>query len=284
MAKDIQTLISERFSSLTKLERRVAVYLLANTDAILTETSDAIARRSFVSAMTVTRFFRKLGFENAAVARRDAKSHVTSQLPVAIGSRFEQFQRQRSRLGRDEEVKGATAAIRHAADCRNSVIWSKVVELVAHSDSVFAIGFQSMRYMAGGLVSRLNYIRSDVHELDGVDGVYAPFFSATSAKRTLIIIDVFRYARNGPVLAKVAREHGAEVVIFCDEHCKWGAEITPLVITLPSESGFFFRPTMAMHFCMHMLVQDVIDELGEPVRRQLELLSEAQEIFGQFQG
>ncbi len=85
------------------------------------------------------------------------------------------------------------------------------------------------------------------------------------------------------MLAKIARKHDANVIIFCDEHCNWAADITPFEVTLASEYGFFFRPTMNLHFCMHMLVQDVIDGLGESVRQQLKLLSEAQELFGQFQ-
>lgn len=268
---------------MTKLERRVAVYLLSNPDAILVETSDALAKRAYVSPMTVTRFFKKLGFQTAAEAKEGAKRNFSTQLPNAIGSRFEHFQRQRTHLGRDGDVKGAVAAIRYASEYRATAVWAEIVDRVAHSDGVFVIGFQTMRYLASGLVSRLNYIRANVHELDGVDGVYAPFFSSTASRRTLIIVDTFRYGKNGPVLAKVAREQGADVIILCDEHCKWATEITPLVVTLPSEAGFFFRPTMALHFCMHMLVQDVIDALGEPVRRQLELLSEAQELFGQFQ-
>lgn len=283
MDKDIQTLISERFASLTKLERRVAVHLLSNPDALLVDTSEVVAKRAFVSPMTVTRFFKKLGFESAAQARQGARKNFSSQMPNAIGSRFEHFQRQRTHLGRDEDLKGALAAIRHASEYRSTPMWAEIVDLVAHADTVFAAGFQTMRYMASGLVGRLSYIRSNVHELDGVDGVYAPFFSSTASRRTLILVDIFRYGKNGPILAKVAREQGADVVVLCDEHCKWAAEITPFVVTLPSESGFFFRPTMAMHFCMHMLVQDVIDALGEPVRQQLSLLSDAQELFGQFQ-
>ncbi len=283
MEKDIQTLISERFSSLTKLERRVAVHLLSHPDALLVDTSEVVAKRAFVSPMTVTRFFRKLGFESAAQARQGARKNLSSQMPNAIGSRFEHFQRQRTHLGPDEDLKGALAAIRHASEYRSTPMWAEIVDLVAHADAVFAAGFQTMRYMASGLVGRLSYIRSNVHELDGVDGVYAPFFSSTASRRTLILVDIFRYGKNGPILAKVAREQGADVVVLCDEHCRWAAEITPFVVTLPSESGFFFRPTMAMHFCLHMLVQDVIDALGEPVRRQLSLLSDAQELFGQFQ-
>jgi DNA-binding MurR/RpiR family transcriptional regulator len=139
-----------------------------------------------------------------------------------------------------------------------------------------------MGYLANGLVQRLGYVRSNVHELDGTDGVYAQLLTDPAPKKTLIIIDTYRYGRNGPVLARAARERGADVVIFCDELCDWATPITPYVVALPSEAGFFFRPTTAIHFSLSLLTQDVIDELGDSVRAQMRLLSQAQELFGQY--
>lgn len=282
MEKDFVAVIAERLLGFTKLEKRIAAYLTANPEAILVETSGTIAERSFVSPMTVTRFFRKLGFENAAAVKSQAKQRFTRSTPSGIGGRFDRFQRLRPQVDQEGQLKVAAAAMRKACELRLKPMWRDLVGFVAHADSVFATGFQTMSYLATGLVLRLNYVRPNVHELDGADGVYAKFFADPAPKQTLIIIDTFRYARNGPVLARVARDRGANVVVFCDEHCDWAADITPFVFALPSEAGFFFRPTTALHFSLHLLVQDVIDELGEPVRKQLELLSEAQERFGQF--
>lgn len=282
MEKDLIAAIAERMSGFTKLEKRIATYLTANPDAILVETSGTIADRAFVSPMTVTRFFRKLGFENAAAVKNHAKQRFTRSTPSGIGRRFDRFQRLRPQVDQEGQFKVAAAAVRKACELRLTPMWRELVACVAHSDSVFAAGFQTMSYLATGLVLRLNYVRPNVHELDGADGVYAKFFADPAPRRTLIIIDTFRYARNAPVLAKVAHESGANVVVFCDEYCDWATQITPFVFALPSEAGFFFRPTTALHFSLHLLVQDVIDELGQPVRKQLELLSEAQERFGQF--
>jgi hypothetical protein len=33
---------------------------------------------------------------------------------------------------------------------------------------------------------------------------------------------------------------------------------------------------------LNLLIQDVIDELGDSVREQMKLLSQAQELFGQY--
>jgi DNA-binding MurR/RpiR family transcriptional regulator len=161
-------------------------------------------------------------------------------------------------------------------------MWRSIVKAVASADSVYAAGFQTMRYLANGLVQRLNYIRPNTFELDGVDGTYAQLLTNPRNPRVLIVIDSFRYGRNGPLLARCAQEQGVEVVIFCDELCDWASAITPHVIALPMEPDLFLWPSTALHFSLNLLVQDVIDELGDSVTAHLKQLSQAQDTFGQY--
>lgn len=282
MNNEFITLVNDRHDGFTKLERRIAAYLIANPTALLVDTSGTIAERAFVSPMTVTRFFKKLGFESAAAAKEALKNELYGTELRTIGKRFDDFQRSRTTPDHEVHYQSAAAATSRACALSQEPMWRDIVRLVAHADSVYATGFQTMGYLANGLVQRMGYVRANVHELDGTDGVYAKFLTDPAPKRTLIIIDTFRYGRNGPVLAKAARDRGANVVIFCDELCDWAAPITPYVVALPSEEGFFFRPTTAIHFSLNLLIQDVIDELGESVRDQMKLLSQAQELFGQY--
>lgn len=282
MENEFIALVNDRHDALTKLERRIATYLVANPTALLVDTSGTIADRAHVSPMTVTRFFKKLGFDNAAAAKDSLKQELYGSELRTIGNRFDEFQRSRVAANHDEHYQSAVAATSRACEVSKEPIWRDIVSMVAHSDSVYATGFQTMGYLANGLVQRLGYVRANVHELDGTDGVYAKLLTDPAPKRCLIIIDTYRYGRNGPVLAKAASDRGAKVVIFCDELCDWAGPITPYVVTLPSESGFFFRPTTAIHFSLNLLIQGVIDELGDSVREQMKLLSQAQELFGQY--
>ncbi|MEY4507062.1 MAG: hypothetical protein RL297_1640 [Pseudomonadota bacterium] len=282
MDNNFAALIASHQAGLTKLERRIATYLLAHPTALVVDTSGAIAEHAHVSPMTVTRFFKKIGFVNAAAAKDEVRRQMYGAELNAIDTRFEEFRRSRGLLDQDAHFKAAIAATSKACEYRAEPIWQELVNLVANADSVYATGFQTMGYLANGLVQRLSYVRANAHEMDGTDGVYAKLFTDPAPKRTLIIIDTFRYGRNGPVLAKAARERGVDVMIFCDELCDWAAAITPYVVSLPSEQGFFFRPTTAIHFSLNLLIQDVIDALGDKVRDQMKCLSDAQELFGQY--
>ena len=141
---------------------------------------------------------------------------------------------------------------------------------------------QRARVPANGLVQRLNYIRPNAFELDGIDGTYAQLLTSPKGKKVLIVIDTFRYGRNGPLLAQAAKEQGTEVVVFCDELCDWAHPVTPLVVALPMEPDLFLWPSTALHFSLNLLVQDVIDSLGDSVTSHLKKLSQAQDMFGQY--
>jgi DNA-binding MurR/RpiR family transcriptional regulator len=268
--------------SLTKLERRIAAYLSANPNALAVDNSATIAKRAHVSPMTVTRFFKKVGFQNAADAKDMAKRQFYDGSPEAVGARFETFRRTPGRQDQDVQFAHAMEAMRKASDLRTRPMWQHIVKAVARADSVYAAGFQTMRYLANGLVQRLNYIRPNAYELDGIDGTYAQLLTSPGGNKVLIVIDTFRYGRNGPLLARAAKEQGAEVVVFCDELCDWASGITPNVVALPMEPDLFLWPSTALHFSLNLLVQDVIDEIGDDVTAHLKQLSKAQDTFGQY--
>ncbi|AOW14288.1 hypothetical protein LPB72_04010 [Hydrogenophaga crassostreae] len=268
--------------NLTKLERRIAAYLSANPNALAVDNSAVIAKRAHVSPMTVTRFFKKIGFDSAADARDLAKRRFYDGSPEAVGARFESFRRTPGRQDQHTQFVHAMESMRQASEMRTQPMWQHIVKAVARADSVYAAGFQTMRYLANGLVQRLNYIRPNAYELDGVDGTYAQLLTNPIGSKVLIVIDTFRYGRNGPLLARAAQAQGAEVVVFCDDLCDWASDITPYVVALPMEPDLFLWPSTALHFSLNLLVQDVIDELGDTVTLHLKQLSKAQDTFGHY--
>ncbi len=282
MPEDIAAAIDLARSSFTRLEARIAAYLLGRPEAVLVETSAEIAEKLDVSPMTVTRFFKKLGFENSAAAKVNTRRQLYGPGSSRIGHRFDRFTETPGPPDGNDDLDVATAAIRRALDLRDSPVWRHIVPIVAEGDSIHAIGFQTMRYLADGLCLRLGYVRGNVHVLDGGDGVYAGLWADPAPRRVLIMIDTFRYGAHGPILAAAARERGVEVIVFCDEFCEWAAGVTSHVLVFPSEAHFFVGMPMGIHFALNLLIQDVIRTLGEKAREQVEIMSNAQEIFGQY--
>lgn len=279
-ASSLRAAIAHAEAGFTRLEARISAYLLARPEAILVETSAETARKLGVSPMTVTRFYRKLGFDGVAEVRAKERSKAFGPGSSRMDLRFDS----NNELPRDhdEDRAFAHAALDAAFAMRETPEWHTIVDMVTHSDSVHVVGFQTMHFFADGLSRRLAYVRNRVQLHDGIDGVYAGLLPEPGERATLIIIDTFRYGAHGPLLAQLARERGADVVIFADEFCDWAAGLTPHVLRYPAETRFVLALPQGITMGLTLLLQDVTAKLGEAARARIEKLSDAQDHFGLF--
>lgn len=271
----------EQEASFTKREARIAAYLSARPEAIAVESGAVLAEKIGVSPMTLTRFFRKLGFDGAAAARESAKDDLYGPRASRIASRFESYKAAQQRND-STDLSMASIALSKAIALRPTPAWQQIVRLTAEADMVYVTGFQSMRYLADGLCQRLRYVRNTVVPLDSMDGVFGNMFTDQVPRKTLIMIDNFRYAAEGPLLLRTAVDAGIDVVFFCDEFCDWAAGQTPHAVVLPNESSFFMGMPVGLHFALNLLIQDTIAALGSRVDAHMEILSRIQDELGQF--
>ncbi|NVK16379.1 MAG: MurR/RpiR family transcriptional regulator [Rhodobacteraceae bacterium] len=274
--------IAKAEGGFTHMEKRIAAYFQARPEAVVVETNSEIARKLDLSPMTLTRFFRKLGFEDTADARNKIVQDTYGPDNYRVDRRFEtSFSRSQSEQSQSD-LELSQASVTAAFAFRESALWQDVVGLVAESDAVHVTGFQTMYYLADGFSRRLSYLRDRVHLVDGIDGVYAGLLPEPKEKVTLIMMDVFRYGAHGPILAKLARERGIEVVILADEFCDWATGITPHVLRYPAETHFFLAMPQGISTGLNLLLQDVSSMLGDTARQRVKKLSEAQDHFGLF--
>jgi DNA-binding MurR/RpiR family transcriptional regulator len=267
--------------SFTKSEARISAYLSARPEAIAVESGAVLADKIGVSPMTLTRFFRKLGFEGASAARESVKDDLYGPRAHRIASRFERYKASQLRSD-NTDLSMAGIALQKAIALRPTRTWAEIVALTAEANMVYVTGFQSMRYLADGLCQRLRYVRNNVVPLDTIDGVFGNMFTDNVSRKTLIMIDNFRYAAEGPLLLKAAREAGINVIFFCDEFCDWAVGQTPYLVVLPHESNFFMGMPVGLHFSLNLLIQDTIAALGPRVDGHMEILSRIQDELGQF--
>ncbi|OLP53059.1 hypothetical protein BJF92_18685 [Rhizobium rhizosphaerae] len=279
---DLAQTIASAQASLTKLEQRIADYLLSRPEVVAIESSAEIAKKLDVSPMTVSRFFKKLGYESSLEARSKIKADLYAHGAARLDNRYGDFSLSLGGRDLNSDHQVALTAINCALEHRRTFLWREVVRLVAETEAVFLAGFQTMHYLAGGLAMRLRYIRNNVTVLDGADGVYGEFFASGAKGKVLIIIDTFRYGANGPRLARAAREEGAEVIVFCDELCDWAAELTDKTIVFPSESYYFLGLPVGINFSLNLLMQDVVLALGERGKAHVERISVSQDRFGAY--
>jgi DNA-binding MurR/RpiR family transcriptional regulator len=283
MTTNLAQRINQHMPNLTKTERRLANFLTVNPDRLLLETNASLAGQAGVSPMTVSRFVQKIGFRDMADAKRTMKAHSYGPVSSKVSSRFEQIHEARNaEFGDGAAIEAECAGIRQVYSTRRSARWQEIIKLIALADSVYVAGFQTTDYLARGMAMHLLYVRPSVHHLSGTDGIYANVLTDKAVKKVLIIVDIFRYGKNGPVLAEFAKQQGVDVIVICDEFCEWAAEVADYHLPVSTNTGFFFNSMGAIHVLMNLMVHDVVDELGNCVKTQMDVVWRAQEKFGQY--
>lgn len=266
-------------SDLTSSERVLAGFITANPDCLLLATSAEIAGRTGVSAMTVTRFVQKIGFDTVRQAKQTLRDESLGPRPSSFSLRYEKEQ---SALPFSGSFEAECATIKRAHAMRGSDDWKRAVDWIANSEAVYAAGFQMANHLAGALVGHLGYIRPNVEVVTGSKGVYAAPLTNPAKDKTLILIDLFRYAKDGPILAAFAQEKGIKVIIICDDVCGWAPSCADLVFPVAINRGLFMSSTIAIYSLLNLMLHDVAALLGARARAVHETLSEAQERFGGF--
>ncbi|QPC44101.1 MurR/RpiR family transcriptional regulator [Kaustia mangrovi] len=277
MASDVRELVKERYDSLTRSERLLANLVLAEPHILLLETSAAIAGRAGVSAMSVTRFAHKLGFDSFQELRQHAKgSSLDAPLSGLVAAR-----RSVGTGAGDGAFEADCQTIRRAYELRERPDWSEAVGLVAHSDCVYAAGFQTTAHLARAFVDHLEYVRPRAFHLDGTNGDYFNVLTDPGPNVALVLVDIFRYGRAGPLLAEFAHKRGVKVIVLCDDLCDWAVPVADHVFTVAGNRGPFMGTTIALYALINLLLRDTANMLGDRALDLLEVAAEAQDWFGQ---
>ncbi len=274
MPNKVALLLRARYDGFTVSERMIAGWLLDNMASIPFETAASIGQRVGVSAMTVGRFLKSLGYPRLSALKDDLRGDLGVapwMLPTAAGG------------GHDTRLRSESAAIADVYRLAETPQWTAVVDLLVGARQVQVAGFQTERGLAAGFAHHLGYVRPGVHSLDAGTGLYAEMLEAGSAD-VLVLVDLRRYSRHFRLLAEDAVAQGVPLVVVTDPYCPWARDLTPHILAAEVALGHFWDMNTALACLLNLLVDDVVSAIGaEKVHARLADLSDRYHDFVGFQ-
>ncbi|MET0535431.1 MAG: MurR/RpiR family transcriptional regulator [Steroidobacter sp.] len=282
--QDLFARLEARLESFTPAERHIANYMLGNRTELPVETAASLAQKLNVSAVTVGRFCRLLGYKHFRAIKEEMRKNP-SAAPWLVGAQLAQFvdnygEADQVRRGMDLEV----AALAEVYGMVDTPPWKAVTQLLVRSELVQVAGFQTERGLALLLANLLQYVREGVEMVDTSAGNFADVFARKSKSRCLVLLDMRRYSRQSYLLAERAAQESIPLVIITDKYCDWGRRFTPHVFALPSESGQFWSSSVPMTCFINLLVTSVVARSGKAVEQHLEKMSSLFDHFTGFVG
>ena len=254
MANRVVQILRDRYDGFTVSERMIAGWMLDNIAAVPFETAASIGDRVGVSAMTVGRFLKSIGYARLSSLKDDMRGEM-GEAPWLLPSAG----------GPDARLKAETAAIADVYRLAETPEWAAVTALLAAAGTVFVAGFQTERGLAAGFAHHLGYVRPRVRNVDSGRGLYDEVLTEAGAGDALVLIDIRRYSRHFRMLAERAAARGVPVVVVTDPYCPWARDLTPHILAAEVCLGHFWDVNTALGSLLNLLVDDVVRIIGADV-------------------
>lgn len=278
MTRDLQKKIKGHWQTFTTSEQRIASYLLQNLSGIPFETAASLGQRIGVSAMTVGRFLRKLGYDGVNEIKEELRGDTTwlklYRNPAPAGDA-------------DATTSNLAAEIRALSEIHaltRSKEWAPIVHLLVSADQVKVASFQLGRFLGQTFATLLGHIRPHVRFASGVDGAYTDLLIDSTANSCVVLIDERRYSAHFRVLAEEVAARGIPLVILTDTQCYWSHRLTPNVLMIPVNTDRKWHSYAAFSTLFSLLLTAATAELGDTVYERISQITALRQQFIGFNG
>ncbi|MDE2224403.1 MAG: MurR/RpiR family transcriptional regulator [Xanthomonadaceae bacterium] len=279
MTQDLKKKLKSRWHAFTASEQRIAGYLVQNLGGLPFETAASLGQRVGVSAMTVGRFLRKLGYAGVAEMKEELRGDTTWQKFYHSPAPAEGPGARDENLEADIRAVSATHALARGEE------WQAIVRLLASADRVSVASFQLGRFLGLMFASLLQQVRPRVAFASGVDGAYTDVLIDSTEKSCVVLIDERRYSRHFRILAEEVAARGIPLVILTDSECYWARQLTPHVLMLPIQPERAWHSFTAFGALFNVLLGAVIRARGsDAVYERIEQITAMRQQFIGFSG
>ncbi|MGH8146412.1 MAG: MurR/RpiR family transcriptional regulator [Rhodanobacteraceae bacterium] len=275
---DLQNKLKNRWRTFTASEQRIAAYLLDHLDGIPFETAASLGQRVGVSAMTVGRFLRKLGYAGVDEMKQELRGD-TAWLKL-----YRNPASSENPGTTTERLEAEIRALSEAHALAKGEEWQAIVHLLASADRVAVASFQLGRFLGQAFATLLQQIRPRVTFASGTDGAYAELLVDSTAKSCVVLIEQRRYSRHFRVLAEEVAARGIPLIIMTDTQCYWARQLTPHVLMLPIDGYRPWHAFGAFSSLFSLLLNSVIHECGDAVYARIEQITNLRQQFIGYSG
>jgi DNA-binding MurR/RpiR family transcriptional regulator len=272
----IQESIMAVYESLPPGEHKLADTVLARLSNLASYSATELAADACVSKATAARFFRRIGYQSFAHARRQARAeaHLASPLYALAGA--------------NPKERRSDALSRHvAADLKN--LWDsfgqsnaleQAIRQVAKATRVHVVGMRNGHFVAAYAAYLLAQVREDVVSLPDAAMTLAEDLVSLGRGDVLLVVDFRRRSTLLQTIVDTARQAGAQLVFLASPGMPPLSRPGDAVIHCLTDSGSIFDSYVAAVSLVNYLCAAVAKELGRKSRKRLGAIEDLHESLG----
>jgi DNA-binding MurR/RpiR family transcriptional regulator len=261
--------LQEAMTTLTPSERKVARRIISAEPTIVLEPTATLAAMSGVSAPTVTRFTRKLGYEDYAEFQRSVRAEIREQMvsPVETlqtGGRAEAAGLERHGALVAESVRrsfASLAAHEFQSACRL---------LATTKRPVATFGGWTTHVLARHLARQLQHIRPGVQYVGESAADTTAWEADANSQQAAVLFDLRRYEKRTIEIAEGLRRHTVRFILITDTWMSPCAPLATYVLPVTVDSGHKFDSLVPAMAVVEALVDQTARLLGDAAMSRVE--------------
>jgi len=267
-------------------ERRLADTILSFPGEIASYSATELAQLANVSNATVTRFVRRLGYENFDQARQSARANQQTGAAVFRVSGSDQGPEAAlmAQIAQSHQnVENSFAAISLAEI-------DELADAILQAGRVWIFGFRTAQAFALYLGAQIGQIVPNVAILPLAGQTLAENIGSIASGDVVIVFALRRTVRQLPALCRELRQTSARAALISDVSPQPGAELSPFEAELApqwrlrvqtSAPGPLFNHAAVLTLS-HILATRVLERSGQSGRKRLLAIEALHDSLGEF--
>jgi DNA-binding MurR/RpiR family transcriptional regulator len=263
------------FDGMTPAERQLASHLLRNYPVAGLGSITALAKAAGVSTPTVVRLVQKLGYKGYPAFQASLRDEVEERLisPLTKHDRWSQKAPAAHLLNAfADAVLGNLTATLAAIDPED---FDRLATLIADRDRrVYAMGGRITHALADYFITLLRVIRPGAVLISDTSNTWPPAMLDMRAGDVLVVFDIRRYENAVLQVAEVAREQGAEVVLFTDQWLSPAAALARHRLAAHVEAPSAWDSTVVLQMLVETLLASVQSQTWDDTQARMTRLED----------
>ena len=200
---------------LTKKEKRIAEFFLDEEQRVFLMNVADIAKTIDVSDTSVIRFIKSLGFENFTDFKNSGQEDIKSRLDKT-NDFIKNLDIIKENSIEQLYIHKINEEVNKILNSSSQKQIKKISNLIMKAKNKYIVGFKSTAGIANFFGVRLGFMLENVSTFNIDDSVVVNSIFNIKQEDILIIFDYPMYSKAAVVLAKIARENKAKILLFTD--------------------------------------------------------------------
>ena len=200
---------------LTKKEKRIAEFFLDEEQRVFLMNVADIAKVIDVSDTSVIRFIKSLGFENFTDFKNSGQEDIKSRLDKT-NDFIKNLDIIKENSIEQLYIHKINEEVNKIFNSNSQKQIKKISNLIMKAKNKYIVGFKSTAGIANFFGVRLGFMLENVSTFNIDDSVVVNSIFNIKQEDILIIFDYPMYSKAAVVLAKIARENKAKILLFTD--------------------------------------------------------------------